>query len=75
MLDEIDGMLDATQGEDDDTIDIVIVANQKHLKEATNRSEHEMLCTSSVVEIDYSNIDGKGNFHILFIFICSKTNV
>ncbi|XP_060554194.1 uncharacterized protein LOC132715221 [Ruditapes philippinarum] len=59
LLDEIDGMLTATQGGYDDTIDIVIVANQKHLKEATDRSDHEMLCTSSVVEIDYSNIDDK----------------
>ncbi|XP_060560807.1 uncharacterized protein LOC132720656 [Ruditapes philippinarum] len=59
MLDEIDGMLDATQGEDDDTIDIVIVANRIHLKEATDRSDHEMLCTSSVVEIDSSNINDK----------------
>jgi hypothetical protein len=59
MIVELDEMLYATQGEDNDRIDIVIVANQRHLEEAKDHSDHEMLCTSTVVEIDSGDIVGK----------------
>ncbi|XP_060560806.1 uncharacterized protein LOC132720655 [Ruditapes philippinarum] len=59
MIVEIDEMLSATQEKDDDRIDIVIVANKRHLEEAKDHRDHEMLCTSSVVEIDSSNIVDK----------------
>jgi hypothetical protein len=77
LIDEIDEMLNATQGEDDDRIDIVIVANQRHLEEAKDHSDHEMLCTSTVVEIDSGDKVGKAFlifnfFTFILIHFCNK---
>ncbi|XP_060584272.1 uncharacterized protein LOC132740394 isoform X2 [Ruditapes philippinarum] len=52
MCEEFDSMIQATDDDNDDVIDIVIVTNQRLLNEVTRRNEHDMLSPSSTVYID-----------------------
>ncbi|XP_045168302.2 uncharacterized protein LOC123531424 [Mercenaria mercenaria] len=57
MLEEFDSMIDATDDDNDDVIDIVIVTNQRLLNKVTRHHDHDMLSTSSMVYIDSSADD------------------
>ncbi|XP_053390111.1 uncharacterized protein LOC128553030 [Mercenaria mercenaria] len=52
MLEEFDSMLDATNDENDEVIDIIIVTNERLLNEVARQNEHDMLSPASTVYID-----------------------
>ncbi|XP_053390107.1 uncharacterized protein LOC128553027 [Mercenaria mercenaria] len=52
MLEEFDSMLDATNDDNDEVIDIIIVTNQRLLNEVARQNEHDMLSPASTVYID-----------------------
>ncbi|XP_045168307.2 uncharacterized protein LOC123531425 isoform X2 [Mercenaria mercenaria] len=54
MLEEFDSMIDATNDDNDNVIDIVIVTNLRLLNEVIRHHDHAMLSTSSTVYIDSS---------------------
>jgi hypothetical protein len=52
MCEEFDSIIQATDDDNEDVIDIVIVTNQRLLNEVTRHNEHEMLSPTSTVYID-----------------------
>ena len=77
MCEEFENMLQATDDENEDVIDIIIVCNQRLLNEVIRRNDHEMLSPSSTVYIGSTTGNAAGNYNclsyvIIFISILCK---